>query len=726
MDSKQKQQMLDKQKEIYESLTEVELEIVNEYCTNNMRKLKQVCYPKIRKMCGDSNADEDDIYSIAMDVLVKSIKIYDKSQGDFETLLSSNIKKKIYTYIRDTKYRAKRSNVQKDKNGNLIYISNVSLDEPTEDGIDLYEKVASDFNVEDNLSEAIGFSNDEKVEKFMQSLSDLQRDILKLRMDEIPIKEIKERLNISNSEYNDAMESIRENRLVSLFNKRNVSEVRTVGGEIKMEQKVMIDKNDLIMDLDTTDSHTVDVRSLESLLRDKENGELDCNYISQRDPLQWSDEQVNKFLSRVLNNQPIPEIVVCETDPALYGEKISYLVEGLQRISYTEEFHENRIPVKSSGAEFTKIKYKKFEYENGKIKKDENGRAVYTIDTFDITGKYYRELPEFLQKRFDNYNLSVTRFFNCSYELIDYHIRNYNNHEGMTKSHYGITSVSNTTSTKIKSISRKNPFFVNNVKYTNKAKKRGVLEEMVARSIIATFFVDDWKKESIDALKFVDKEVTEEQFDHFEDNANRLSKVADKSVKDMFNTTNIHIWMAVFDKFTTYKRFSDDKFIAFMKDFSENLHSKKINGRSYDEVNKRNTRDKSTVKNKISVLIDLMEEWLDVTEVDRVDETDIEKFVSECIGEKLEEVKKDMEQYNESLDNLLDITVRCNSKLMHEENRPSLLAMVAYSYKEDVDLEDWLAKYAEINSTYIRNQRENYLHMKKDFEDYLAKKGVAA
>ena len=468
------------------------------------------------------------------------------------------------------------------------------------------------------------------------------------------------------------------------------------------------------------------MRSFESLLRDKEDGELDCNYISQRDPLQWSDEQVNKFLSRVLNNQPIPEIVVCETDPLLYGEKISYLVEGLQRISYAEEFHENRIPVKASGAEFTKIKYKKFEYDNGKIKKDQKGRAVYTIDIFDITGKYYRDLPEFLQKRFDNYNISVTRFFNCSYALIDYHIRNYNNHEGMTKSHYGITSISNNTSAKIKSISRKNPFFVNNVKYTNKAKKRGVLEEMVARSIMATFFINDWKKESIDALKFIDREATEEQFDHFEDNANRLSKVADRSVKNMFNNTNIYIWMAVFEKFTTYKRFSDDKFITFMQEFADNLHKKKVKGRSYDDINNRNTRDKTTVKNKISVLIDLMEEWLDVTEGDKVDEVSIIKFVSECIEEKIEEVKKDIEFYDQSLDELLNITVRCDSKLRYKENRPSLLAIMAYSYKNDVDLEDWLTKYADINNTYIRNQKENYLHMKEDFENYLSKNGVAA
>ncbi len=55
-------------------------------------------------------------------------------------------------------------------------------------------------------------------------------------------------------------------------------------------------------------------------------------------------------------------------------------------------------------------------------------------------------------------------------------------------------------------------------------------------------------------------------------------------------------------------------------------------------------------------------------------------------------------------------------RLLHEENRLSLLAMVAYSYKEDVDLEKWLFRYAQNNQTYLADQRKNFIYMKKDFE----------
>ena len=86
----------------------------------------------------------------------------------------------------------------------------------------------------------------------------------------------------------------------------------------------------------------------------------------------------------------------------------------------------------------------------------------YTIDIFDIRGKYYKDLPEFLQKRFDKFNINVTRFFDCTPKMIAYHLRNYNNHEAMSKNQYGVTCVANETTKKIKDISQKHTFMKNN------------------------------------------------------------------------------------------------------------------------------------------------------------------------------------------------------------------------------------------------------------------------
>ena len=51
--------------------------------------------------------------------------------------------------------------------------------------------------------------------------------------------------------------------------------------------------------------------------------------------------------------------------------------------------------------------------------------------------------------------------------------------------------------------------------------------------------------------------------------------------------------------------------------------------------------------------------------------------------------------------------------------------MVAYSYKNDVDLDDWLEDYAAKNNTYHVDQRKNYSHMVNDFKQYQKRMAVA-
>lgn len=582
-------------------------QILKDYCNDELKKLKQICNPIIFRK-GVPQMEYDDLYSAALVTLYNSVESFDDSMKcSFQTFLIGNIRRTFYDWTRD-RHRYRRCNMKKTEEGEIIVIPDISFDALVEDGVDLNEIIDSGFKIENELSEDIGFTTDDKVDEFLQSLSQIQRQMIQMKMEDIPVSEIKKTLQISNHEYEDNMKAIKENRQISTFYRNAIHKEKLKSGGCTMREKTIIEMEAFIMDLDTTDGYRRDSRTVDCLLKEKIEGELDCNYISQREPFQWNEEQINKYYSRILNNQPIPEIVVCET--VENETKVSYLVEGLQRLSYAEEFRENRIAVKDKGAELTQIKYKKYEYdESGNKILDENNRAKFTIDIFDITNKFHRDLPEFLQKRFDNFNITVTTFFNCTSEVIDYHIRNYNNHVGMTKSQYGITSISNSTSKNIKAISQSHAFFLNYVKCTNKSRKKGALEEIVTRSMMTTFFTDSWKKELIEALKFLDKNVSNEQFELFKNNLDRLAVVADKSVQDLFNITNGHIWLSVFHQYTALN-IPDIRFIDFMKAFKNSLHSKIIKGRSYDLVNNRNTKDKTTVVNKINVLVDLMVDYL--------------------------------------------------------------------------------------------------------------------
>lgn len=53
------------------------------------------------------------------------------------------------------------------------------------------------------------------------------------------------------------------------------------------------------------------------------------------------------------------------------------------------------------------------------------------------------------------------------------------------------------------------------------------------------------------------------------------------------------------------------------------------------------------------------------------------------------------------------------------ENRLSLVGIVAYSFENDIDLDDWIVDYCSRNDGYISDQEENYLYMKEDLQQFI-------
>ena len=131
--------------------------------------------------------------------------------------------------------------------------------------------------------------------------------------------------------------------------------------------------------------------------------------------------------------------------------------------------------------------------------------------------------------------------------------------------------------------------------------------------------------------------------------------------------------------------------------------------------------DKANIVAKLHILETLMKEFLHITDVDITPDS----FVAEMVDMPVEMVKEKMDCYEETLDVLENNTIRYGSKLLDIANRLSLLAMVAYSYKNDVDLDDWLEDYAAKNNTYHVDQRKNYSHMVNDFKQYQKRMAVA-
>ena len=159
-----------------------------------------------------------------------------------------------------------------------------------------------------------------------------------------------------------------------------------------------------------------------------------------------------------------------------------------------------------------------------------------------------------------------------------------------------------------------------------------------------------------------------------------------------------------------------------------------------EENRSTSTKDKKIVIEKIELLTILMKEFFhqknitvnnDINE-NRKEEDIVNNYIEseKCCKEteisdydficrNVGQIEKaDVEFYNDILDDLT-LNVDNNSHLMDKENRTSLLAMVAYSIKNDVDLDEWLVSYFEHHNTYNKDQYSNYIDMKNDYEIYI-------
>ena len=705
----------------FSNFTKEQNALIHEYCENDMKKLKEICF-FVWGQKGLPNCYHDDLYSDAIKVLTESVVSFNPDgNAKFKTYLIGNLRKSYKDWFRDNYYRAKRSNlefdengkIKKDEHGNPIVIQNVSFDAPVGDNeINYSEKLSSDFRIEDESD--LDFESDEKVEIFLNSLSRLQRSILELRMENYSIEETKEKLGISDKEFSNAMKSIRMNENLSLFSK-NINDC-----DYKEECDV---EKERVIEISESQNYRTDKYSMYSLLDAKKSGDINCKYILQRKPFQWTQEERNRYICRLLSNLPIPEIILCEQN--IKGMTIAHLIDGLQRLSYAEAFKENRFKIGSNGAERHLIQYRDYILnENGNRVLDDDGIPMYEMKVCDVIGKYYKDLPDELKKRFNNFNVNVTKFFNCTDEQIADHIRDYNNHSSMNNEQLGMTKISADTARKIKDISGNNTFFKNCGKYSDSNSIKGKIDRVVAECIMLLFHREEWKSKLDKAYQYVDEHATDEEFYELNSDFNRLELALgedNKELMDMFTTTNTPMWLAVFHEFIKYD-LEDSRFIDFLKAYKNGLNEKEIDGVSMIDFKDKQTKKKTTITGKVDLLVKLMKEYLHIEDAKPL--SDVE-FISQNVDIPIADVIKDIQLYMDTLDELEEDHIRVGSKLLHNENRQSMLAIVAYAYKNDIDLEEWMEEYDSNNNTYYVDQKKNFLHMVKDLNAYNKRLEVA-
>ena len=349
------------------------------------------------------------------------------------------------------------------------------------------------------------------------------------------------------------------------------------------------------------------------------------------------------------------------------------------------------------------------------MSKNEYGEIEWTDAEFDIRNKTFEQFPKELQKKFNEYQIETVIHEHCDSNKVAMYIKRYNEHTAMNANQKMFVYIPKFAGRIRKIIER--PFFINHSNYTEAEKEKGMLERVISESIMCMFHLDNWNKTGKKIASYLNDNSSYAEFEELNKNLERLEKIITDDVKDIFNGKDGFIWLTLFEKFKNLG-VEDVQFTEFLQAFKGGIRNKEVDGKLFDTVDQYgSTKDKAVIVAKLHILETLLHEFLFIDK-DDLKEVNIIDFIKENVQPDVTE--EDVEFYSDMLDTFT-LEVDNNTKLLDDRNRPSLVALVVYACKTDNDdiFTEWIKHWFLNNDSYILNQKNNFLHMKKDFDEYL-------
>lgn len=198
--------------------------IVNSYYANNGSQLYRMVDKILFKM-HFVDVDKSDFYSLSNEVFMYAIRDYDRSKS-FDGFLYSCLYKKFCTEMTQ-RLRDKRCTKikveEEDENGDIIettiIIPDERLDAPIGDDENstVGDMIANKSSIERDLFEESKEGCSKRMINYLNRLSSLQKEVLRLNIAGYLPGEIREKLHISEKQYADCYAAIHSYRNVSVL-----------------------------------------------------------------------------------------------------------------------------------------------------------------------------------------------------------------------------------------------------------------------------------------------------------------------------------------------------------------------------------------------------------------------------------------------------------------------------------------------------------------------------
>jgi hypothetical protein len=685
-------------------------ELITYYIGNNASNLYKLIYPMLITK-GVSNMEFDDYIGKATDLMCELLDTFDDATGiPFHNYFKSCLDRRVKTWVCRDSNRLKRRNhvkeIDDDGNESVVFVNDISLDTPLGDddsGATIGNMIEDKRNNRtDELSECAG--------KYLDSLSIIQKQIAELIMKKFSPQEIREELNITEKQYYDAW-----NDMKSYEKKRVLFQDNDFMEDIDMNGTIGNSTNDVAESYKNT-SYSVD-----SISKQLQKKRIRDDHILQRHSGMWAGFAKSELVADILRGKSLTQVIISEE--IKNGLRMQWLIDGKQRCTTLDDFLHDGFAISKNIKNFN-IKYQTVKTdEDGNEILNEDGFTEMIFKEFDIRGKKFSKLPEELQDIFKDRQIPVLYNMNCSKKDIAEDIARFNRSKPMNQSQSGWLGLEEGFAELVDNI-LKMPFFqidFEGSSYIANDIKTGKMRRVIIESIMASDFLCDFN--TFDKMcEYLTEEASDSNFTDFYALVERLTPICTNNVMDKFSSKDSFLWFGLFSRFINLGA-EDRKFVEFLNVFEEIYDRKEINGVTYhslcfDEAGKvRATKDKYIVIQKINLLEKLMMEYLHINiEETQSEEINTLDFIRENVSE--ETTEEDITFYQDMLDDLT-LNVDNNSKLLNEENLPSLLAIIAYSCRNDIDLDDWFIEYFNTNNTYIKDQKANFLHIKQDLSKFL-------
>lgn len=397
-----------------------------------------------------------------------------------------------------------------------------------------------------------------------------------------------------------------------------------------------------------------EIEKIDTIIDDIRNGKLIINHPLQRYSKQWGAEQKGNLIRRVLHDGRFLPILIC-TQYDEFGCEMKYLIDGVQRMTTFEDFINDGFAISKNiidyMVDYDGILYERKNVTSGKfcLKRDKNkklipilgedGKVQRRVQSIDIRGLKYSDLPPELQEKISRYKVSVELKLECEDEDIQIEILDYNSGTKMNDAQIGKNRLGAEFARIVIDLSN-HSFIKNKCGFTPDNRTKGVIDRAINEALmLVNFGTENWTVSHKDLCRRLSNWLTTEHTDSLKAMFDELDEILmeNKEIKEYLTLKEFFVVLA------NYKHFRDsgynkELYAKFLEEFVsmtsyiKNIPTGEIDDNgdeiydSFRNVYMTGSKQKGSIEERLAMMNQMLDEYLEEVSMDECVEEENELY----------------------------------------------------------------------------------------------------